>query len=642
MGSGIGSGAGRMGKVGASAISPLSLFAIAAIAIVTGGCGSSSNSSPAIATPKPALSGTVRAGTDKGSVISGAQVIVYQAGANGYGTGSVQLATTTSGQNGGFSIKKIDCQVGANVSQQVYIVAIGGKAKGQSAANAAIVLSAVIGTCGNLPKSKVVVNEATTVAAAWALNQFLDTTGQNMGTSSTNLAGLANSVATITSLALIDPHTGLTPPIPPSGISPPSATLNTIANILSGCVNSAGATSTDCQALFTAATPPAGTTPTTILGAAIAIARNPANNVDALFALQTVSASYFPSLASPPDSWVLALNYNSQSAAFNSPYALALDAIGNVWVVNAGGDNVSELVANSGYTTAFNRSPAGAALSFPASIALDTAGNVWTANLAGNSVSEITAASDYATGLNFAPTDAAFNQPISIAIDAAGNIWLTNFDGNSVSEFTAASSYATGLNFTPAGANFDGPISIDVDAASNIWIANYLGDSVSELTVASSYATGLNFAPAGAAFTSPIWLALDPVGNVWVANAFGDSVSELTAASGFATGLNFAPMGAALVAPVSLAFDGAGNLWIVNQLSDSFSELTASSGYATGFNFAPANTLGVPFELALDASGNVWAVNNQGGSVTELIGVATPVLTPLQACLVKGHDVCTP
>jgi hypothetical protein len=374
MGSGIGSGARHTRKVGALAIGPLRLLTIAAMAIAASGCGSSSNSSPAAAAAKPALSGTVRAGTDKGSVISGAQVIVYQAGADGYGTGSVQLATTTSSQNGSFSIKTIVCQAGANVSQQVYVVAIGGKAKGQSAANTAIALSAVIGTCGNLPKSKVVVNEATTVAATWTLNQFADATGQNIGTSSTNLAGRANSVASITSLALVDPHTGLTPATFPSGIASPSATLNTIANILSGCVNSAGATSADCQALFIAATPPGGTAPTTILGAAIAIARNPANNVDALFALQTVSASYFPSLASPPDSWVLALNYSSQSAAFNSPYALALDAIGNVWIVNAGGDNVSELVANTGYTAAFNRSPVGAALSFPASIALDTGG----------------------------------------------------------------------------------------------------------------------------------------------------------------------------------------------------------------------------------------------------------------------------
>jgi hypothetical protein len=99
MGSGIGSGARHMRRVGASAIGPLSLLTIAAIAIAASGCGSSSNSTPAVAAPKAALSGTVRAGTDKGSVISGAQVIVYQAGADGYGTGSVQLATTTMFRN---------------------------------------------------------------------------------------------------------------------------------------------------------------------------------------------------------------------------------------------------------------------------------------------------------------------------------------------------------------------------------------------------------------------------------------------------------------------------------------------------------------------------------------------------------------
>jgi len=67
----------------------------------------------------------------------------------------------------------------------------------------------------------------------------------------------------------------------------------------------------------------------------------------------------------------------------------------------------------------------------------------------------------------------------------------------------------------------------------------------------------------------------------------------------------------------------------------SVSELTAGSSYATGFNFSPSGAgLSAPFSIALDASGNVWVVNNGNFSVTEMLGLAKPVLTPLQSCLI--------
>jgi hypothetical protein len=77
-------------------------------------------------------------------------------------------------------------------SQGVYLVAIGSTAQGQSTPNTAIALSAPLGLCGTLRPS-VTINEVTTIATVWALNQFADPSGATIGTSSTNPAGLANA-----------------------------------------------------------------------------------------------------------------------------------------------------------------------------------------------------------------------------------------------------------------------------------------------------------------------------------------------------------------------------------------------------------------------------------------------------------------
>jgi hypothetical protein len=596
-----------------------------------------------------------------GEPISGAQVTLYQAGATGYGAGAFQLAQTTSNTKGVFEIPAFSCQAGG-YSQQIYLVATGGASKGQSGANAAIGLISAVGTCASF-SHEAVVNEATTVATIWTLDQFLDSSGQTVGTSSTNQTGLNNAAATIAAMNFVDTTTGLAPITFPPGVTSPTQTLYSLANILASCVDSSGANSTECRNLFSAAMPSGGTEPTTTLQAAVDIARNPVNNVADLFALAPASAPFSPALAAEPSSWSLALNYAPAAAAFNSPYSIAVDGAGNVWVANAAGNSVSELTGSSGYMTGLNFAPAGASLNFPTWLAIDTAGNVWVVNSKGNSVGELTNASGYASGFNFAPAGAAFNGPSSIELDSAGNLWITNLNSDSVSELQAGCSNAscTGVNFNNSntgspGAVFSGPFSATPDELGNLWVANYNGDSVSELQAGCSNAscTGVNFnnsntGSPGAGFVQPIEIAVDGAGDILTVNLNGNGVSELPAgcATSSCAGSNFNNAntgipGALFNSPNSIAIDADSNVWATNSVDDSVSELTAASSYGFGLNLGPWPTRLGEFSVAVDAGGDVWIANNYEDGVNEIVGAATPTLTPLVACLQQGKNLCKP
>ncbi len=573
-----------------------------------------------------------------GSVpVSGARVTLYASGDSGYGSGAVAIGSAIADRSGSYAIP----YKAPKMPELFYVVAAGGDTG--AGANSAIKMLAVAGESNALSDS-VTINEFTTVASEWALRPFIDPTGAIIGAPASNITGLKNSVTALLA-NLTDPNTGgpgalLRSVADTCGTGSPAKNcgaleqMNSLANILASCVSSASGSSR-CATLFADATPYAGSAPADTLAAAAEIARNPEHKVGALFGLQAATRPFTPVSSSPPQSFVVALNFSPHGASLDEPVALAIDALGNVWTANTRGNSASELTASSGYSVGRSFAPAGARILAPTGLAFDRSGNLFIANDgkrdARGSVSELTARSGYSEGLNFSPKDAYMYQPFAIALDNASNVWVVNSESG-VTELTAASSYSQGQIFDPEDASLSTPTAIAIDRASNVWVTNYYGQSVSELLAARGYDSGRTFTAKSARFYFPGALALDNSGDIWVANYLGDSVSELTAAGSYAGALNVSPAAAEVHEPASLVLDGASNVWEVNCAGRSVSELPSgcSTSQCAGRKYAPPGSgLASPYALAADASGNLWIANFSGDSITEFVGSAAPVRTPI-------------
>ncbi len=364
-------------------------------------------------TPTPTATATPCTSGICGQVLGGlipianSSVTLYAAGTAGYGSAATPIGTATTNADGTFTLASYTCPAG---NPETYVTASGGNVG--SGANPAIGLTAALGPCNSLSTStNVTINELTAAAAAWALAQFFDSSGHTIGAPSTNTIALRNAYAGLANLADVnartvsvsgDPSSFLPTAAACAASSPPPNCdgldrLNTLANILAGCVESTGPASSACAALLCDATPgdtyngascSGIPTITDTLGAAYHIVANPANNVSALYELAAASTPFSPSLTAAPDGWEIALNFTPAGAAFNDPTSIALDGSGNVFVANEG-NSVGDLTAGSSYTAGLNFAPAGAAFNYPVSLALDGSGNVWTANSSGNSVSEL-------------------------------------------------------------------------------------------------------------------------------------------------------------------------------------------------------------------------------------------------------------
>jgi streptogramin lyase len=562
----------------------------------------------------------VRAGS---TPIIGATVQLYAAGAAGNGSAPTTLLNTllTTDSSGAFSvITAFTCPYSNSV---LYVVSSGGHAGSSGATNAGTVLVAVLGACNSLTSSlHIVVDEATTIATAWSMAQFLGAGGQ-IGATATNSSGLALAAATAANL--VDAVTGTAPgaTFPITGTAP-LAKINTLANVLNACIVSSGPSSTACTQLYAETTTNSGA-PSNTLDAAMNLAKQPASNAAAIYGLSSGDNAYTPQLGAAPTDWTLSINY--AGAGMDSPSAVSIDSLGNIWVANYFA--VASLFSNTGQPI-FAGGITGNSLFNSYGGAVDVNDTMWIANE--QSSSALNGGLGSLTLLNAAGTSPAvytsggINFPLAIAFDTSGVAWVADYGNSHVTLLTGSGTPLSGAaGYTAKNLVF--PVAVATDSKCNAYVANQSGETITQVLADGSAFTDFTTGSGASG------LAIDANDNVWVANYYASSVGLVSSAGKVLSGSGFT--GGGLNQPQGIAVDGAGNAWVANYHGSSLTEFSSATSANPGTvlspssGWAPDAKLLEPYAIAIDAGGNLWVSNFGSNTLTELVGLAAPVKTPL-------------
>lgn len=581
------------------------------------------------------LRGRVLAG---GRAVGGSAVTLYAANAK------APLGAALSGPHGFFTIA-----YRPRAGALLYAVAAGGRVP----AGRALRYISVADPARPRPR-RLVLNEQTTVAGAYALSRFLD---------GTRLAGpapgLPNAAATVPSL--VEPATGRTSEVltrPPNGSETRTlATFRTLAAILAECTRGGRHR---CRALFAAAKPPRGAGPRDTLGAVQDIALNPANDVKGIFALPK-ARSYRPTLKRAPSSWVLSLLHTGP--AFDGPGRMAFDSRGNIWVTNnfeppettAGSWVVSLDPTGSARLGDEGAVRGGGVRGNWWGIAVDQRDRVWLSNFTGEdpleydepgfvgghtvSVFEHSGATPYPNGI----VSEELQAPQGIAVDQRGDVWVANHGGDSVTEFPRGDPSRAR---TIRGGGLYNPFAVAVDGQGNVWVDNGSLDTERPGSLTRISPAGVASGPFFAKrMRSPQGIAVDSAGGLWVTSLVESTVTRF-GPDGKVRGQFQAP---SIRGAWSVAVDGEDNVWVASFVNR---KLTLLCGRAVA-NCPPGTKTGEPISppragfgdgglqhvtaVQVDESGNVWVANNWesiepvvgGDGLVEFVGAAPPVKTPL-------------
>ena len=366
------------------------------------------------------------------------------------------------------------------------------------------------------------------------------------------------------------------------------------------------------------------------------------------------------------------------NAGLFNPDNVAVDAAGNVYIAEYGGENnagtirmvtpngiVSTIAGTGAFGFAGDGGPATLAiLNRPYGLAVDSSGNIYFTEQGDSRIRKFTPGGTISTiagggqvsGTNAdggQATNAALGPLTRLAVDSGGNVYFID-------------SYSTVRKVTPSGilstvagggqSTADGvpptqavlvPTGVAVDAAGNLYIADYYASSIRKVTngvISTIAGGGRGFGGDGgpasmASFNFPVGaLAVDAVGNVFVADnenlrireVSGGMVQTVAGDGLYRLAGNGGPASSATIYYVyGIRADTAGNVYFAESTLNRIRKIAPDGtisifagdsifGYSGDNGPASAARLAYPTFLAMDAAGDLFVSDSLNNAIRKI------------------------
>jgi sugar lactone lactonase YvrE len=355
------------------------------------------------------------------------------------------------------------------------------------------------------------------------------------------------------------------------------------------------------------------------------------------------------------------------SAPVGSPYSVAVDSAGNLYIADASYSRIRKVTTAGIISTVAGNGTSGfsgdggpatsAQLGQPMGMAVDIAGTLYIADTFNSRVRMVTPAGIISTiagtgsmgynGDGGLATSAQLFLPYGVAVDSLGNLYIADLINLRIRKVTANGIITTVAGNGTSGFGGDGgpaisaqlylPYGVAVDSAGGLYIADYGNGRIRKVasdgtinTVAGNGTKGYggDGGPATIAkLNTPTGVAVDAAGNVYVADYQNGRIRKVSSDGSISTAAGTGVIGysgdggpaasAQISMPTTVTVDAAGNIYIPDYGNSRIRKVTptgiistiagiGTSGFSGDGGPATSAKLNFPTNVAVDSAGNVY------------------------------------
>jgi tripartite motif-containing protein 71 len=325
---------------------------------------------------------------------------------------------------------------------------------------------------------------------------------------------------------------------------------------------------------------------------------------------------------------------------FKSPQAIAVDTSGYVYVSDvpmSTGEDIGRIQKfdSAGVWTASwggaDRSGNGS-VSFPGGVAIDASGNVYVVDAGNSRIQKYDSAGNFLLTWGSAGTgnsQFSFNGPLTLALDASGNVYVPDSGNDRIQVFDSSGNYIK--QWGTAG-SLDGqlntPTCVALDSSGNIYVAD-AGNARIQVFDPSGYYLRKWGTPGtlDGQFQYVYGMAIDATGNVYVSDLAFFSPRTTYIQKFDSQGTFLASWGAngngdgQFIAPVGMATDPAGNVYVCDLATRTIQKFNSSGTFLLKWGGAGvgSGTFGWPVNVAVSPGGNIVVTDWMNSLIQEFV-----------------------
>jgi tripartite motif-containing protein 71 len=295
-----------------------------------------------------------------------------------------------------------------------------------------------------------------------------------------------------------------------------------------------------------------------------------------------------------------------------------------------------QLVSQPTFASSFGANGSGdGQLKAPADVAVDAQGNLWVVDKSNNRIEKFDAAGKYLAKFGSAGAgNGQFNRPTAIAIASNGDLLVTDSGNARVERFSSAGAYLSQFGSAGAGNgqfSSGGPEGIAIDSSGNIWVSDTYGGRLQKFTSAGVFSKVAGSKGSGSGqLGEPTGLDVDSSGNVWVADWQNNRVSRFNSNGEFISQFGSVGSGDGQFShPDEIEIDKLGNVWVGDQSNNRIQQFDLSAQFKAKFGSGGTGqgqfSFAYPMGIASDAKGHMWITDVNNNRIQEwLVPVEKP------------------